>query len=207
MVQVDAERHYRFSKYYTLDRWCSLWHQINDLQATDCRKVAEIGPGLGVMKRACAAFGISVTTIDFDTSLEPDIVADITDLPVGDNAYDGVCAFQVLEHLPFDESLVAISELARISRRYVLISLPDRWRRWRLFADIPRVGFLKLLISKPFFYRRPFTFTGEHYWEINAEGRSRRAVVKAFEEAAGLRCLRHYMLPENPYHVMMVFEK
>ena len=46
--------------------------------------------------------GIKVTTCDIDPELQPDIVADVRNLPCADASYDAVAVFEVLEHLPFE---------------------------------------------------------------------------------------------------------
>jgi len=51
-------------------------------------------------------------------------VGDITNIPLEDNSYDLVSALEVLEHLDLQEYKKAKEELARVSRRYILISVP-----------------------------------------------------------------------------------
>lgn len=52
------------------------------------------------------------------------MLGDITDIPLPDKSYDCVCCLQVLEHISYDKFPVAVSELARVSRKYLLISVP-----------------------------------------------------------------------------------
>lgn len=52
-------------------------------------------------------------------------VGDITDLPAGDREFDMSMAMEVLEHMPHDGSLPkAAAELARVARKYVVVTVP-----------------------------------------------------------------------------------
>ena len=67
--------------------------------------------------------------IDRDKTREVDFVADITKLeetlPKG-LVFDAVCAFQVLEHLPWSELETCLAGIARRANPHVFISLPYR---------------------------------------------------------------------------------
>jgi len=52
------------------------------------------------------------------------VVGSIVDLPFPDHSFDVVGCFEVLEHLPGDLPRRALSELARVSRRAVVLSVP-----------------------------------------------------------------------------------
>jgi len=70
-------------------------------------------------------FDISENSINYARKILPDnkfFVGDILNIDAADNSYDLVMALEVLEHL--HEPIKAIKELARVSRRYVLISVP-----------------------------------------------------------------------------------
>lgn len=51
-------------------------------------------------------------------------LGDVTNLPFENNAFDCVSCLEVIEHLPIPAYREALKELARVSRKYVLISVP-----------------------------------------------------------------------------------
>ncbi len=51
--------------------------------------------------------------------------AAVEKLPLKDGEFDLVASLEVLEHLPVNTFVSALEELARVSRRYVLVSVPN----------------------------------------------------------------------------------
>lgn len=131
MKQVNKS-HYNFSEYTDKRRWASIWHQVDEICKLSPNTVLEIGPGPGTLKHIMHSLGINVQTVDLDPDLSPDYVASVTQLPIQNCSFDLVCAFQVLEHLPFESSIIAFSEMVRVAKKYVLISLPDAQNRFSI---------------------------------------------------------------------------
>jgi len=50
-----------------------------------------------------------------------------------DKSLDVVCAFQMLEHVPYEKSLAIFAEMAHVARKGAVISLPDAARCWPYF--------------------------------------------------------------------------
>lgn len=203
-IQVD-KKHYAFSRYMSKARWSSLWHQLNEIQMLAPEIVLEIGPGPGLFKTLAATFGITVETLDIDPALNPDHVGSATAMPFADAAFDVVCAFQMLEHLPYEESLQAFAEMVRVSRRHVVISLPDARTVWRYEIHIPKVGPRVFFIPKPQLDSSVHEFDGQHYWEINKRGYRLARIIADFTKRIGLT--RTYRSPEYPFHRFFVFER
>ena len=197
--------HYRFDRYMTKLRWISVWHQIDEVLRLEPETVLEIGPGSGLFKSAASLFGITVETLDLDPELQPDHVGSITDIPLKDSGYDVVCAFQVLEHLPYESSLKAMSEMARVSRRNVVISLPDARAVWRFQFYIPKLRSFDLLIPRPQFHAQDHQFDGEHYREISKNGYQLEKVSSDLNSIIDLK--KTYRVKENPYHRFFIFAK
>ena len=109
MTQVYKE-HYCRKKYDDLDRFISYFYQVDLTQQVAQRdanmrmhandtnepRILEVGKGNGFFSNYMKKNGHSVTTADFDGSLNPDIVADIRSLPISDKSFDIVTAFEVL---------------------------------------------------------------------------------------------------------------
>jgi methyltransferase family protein len=68
--------------------------------------------------------------------------ADLQSLPFRDNTFDIVICTEVLEHLSEDVLLKGVRELQRVSRRYVLVSVPYKQRVWNEMFRCANCGFL-----------------------------------------------------------------
>jgi hypothetical protein len=138
--------------------------------------------------------------MDIDASRNPEIVGSVTDLQgalAGRERYDCIAAFQVLEHLPFEELEGCLDQLAA-SADQVLLSLPCHGFELRLaFA----IAGLKLRTG--FYGKYPWRFKRaeqpEHYWELGAHWSVRR-VTKLM--ARRFEILDRHHVPDNPYHYM-----
>jgi SAM-dependent methyltransferase len=207
MQEKQVERaHYSFSKYIDKRRWMSVWHQVDELLALQVESVLEIGPGPGILKAVAGTCGLSIKTLDPDPDLAPDYVGSVLKLPFADTAYDVVCAFQVLEHLPFQQSLKGFSEMARVARQNVIISLPDAKPVWRFAVQIPKSVPCQVLLPHPA-WPKVHKFDGEHYWEINRAGYALKEVIESFTSIAGVDLVKTYRVKENPYHRFFVFNQ
>jgi len=202
--QVDKSI-YEFSRYMTKERWCSVWHQLDEIQRLKPSKVLEVGPGPGFLKLVAATIGLKVETLDLDPELKPDHVGSATGMPFSDAAYDVVCAFQMLEHLPYDASLLAFGEMVRVSRAHVVISLPDAKPVWQYRIQIPKIGIHDFLVPKPQLSTPVHEFDGEHYWEINKKDYSLDRIISDFSKDAQL--VSTYRPTENPSHRFFVFKR
>lgn len=197
--QVPTE-HYNNLVYDSKDRFISYWHQINQIVKRSPEDVMEVGIGNGFLCRYLKWMEIPIHTCDFDPELEPDTVGSILELPFEDDQFDMSCCFETLEHLPWDVFDTALAELARVSRRWVLLSLPDvtpyvqanlvvgfRTKIFKIFRDTPN--------PKP----TNHTFNGEHYWEVGKTGYPLE-LIKERLDANGLVLEETLRVEENPFH-------
>jgi ubiquinone/menaquinone biosynthesis C-methylase UbiE len=53
------------------------------------------------------------------------IVSDIDSIPFNDSTFDLITSLEVLEHLPYKTYNKALSELQRVSKKYIIISVPN----------------------------------------------------------------------------------
>ncbi len=218
--QVD-KTHYEFRKYMGKKRWISVWHQLDEVLSLNPSSILEIGPGPGVFKSMIELFleeipaqgdpnitngGGKIQTVDIDPELKPDYVASATDLPLENNSFDCVCAFQMLEHLPYDEALKAFMEMVRVSKRHVVISLPDAMKLYPYSMYIPKLGVRHFFIPRPRLKPKEHQFNGEHHWEINRRGYPLKKIIQDFC-SNDIGVLRTYRIREHLYHRFFVFEK
>jgi ubiquinone/menaquinone biosynthesis C-methylase UbiE len=207
MIKKQVKKiHYQFNKYLKKERWVSIWHQIDEVSKLNPSNVLEIGPGPGIFKYLLNNNGISVETVDIDPDLNPDIVASATKLPLLNNSYDCVCAFQVLEHLNYEDSLKAFNEMVRVSKRYIVISIPNSKTMWSYSIYIPKLGQLNFHIPRPSLRSNVHKFDGQHYWEINKKGYSFNEICRNFNFFK-VKLIKSYRVDENPYHHFFLYEK
>jgi len=122
VADVPGQEHY--SRAYYRGRVSSFAHQLSSVFGLEPESVLEVGPGPGIVTEAMRAARIRVITVDLQPELGPDIAASVVDMPVADSAVDVVLCCQVLEHLPFEQFSVALSEIRRVARHGLVMSLP-----------------------------------------------------------------------------------
>ena len=181
-----TKSHFFSLSYNSQDRWLGYWHQINEVLKLQPRKVLEVGIGNALVSTYLSASGINVTTVDINKNLKPDIVASVLNLPLRDDSFDLVLVAEVLEHLPFNEFISALSEIKRVTRKYALISLPDsRHTLINLGVKIPFIKRINIFLKIPSFKKHIFdeiSLYGRHYWEMGKRGYSVRKVKDSIKE-------------------------
>jgi len=122
-VQVNKNHYsHRYSSKYTFgDHWTS-GDLVLDFEP---RSVLEIGPGQNILSNYLKFLGINIVTFDFDETLEPDILGDITQFNFKANSFDVICAFEVLEHIQYEYFIPLIKKLLDASIKGVVFSVPD----------------------------------------------------------------------------------
>jgi hypothetical protein len=199
MTQVPSD-HYSATGYDEWHRWVSYWYQIRAAMRAAPSSVLEIGVGTRVVSHYLTErLAYDVTTFDFDASLSPHVVGDVRELEqhFAPDTFDCVCAFQVLEHLPYEDFLPTLTQLNRVARRSVLISLPH----WGAILQF-RIRVLRLrwclVWGRKFTPPHTWTFDGEHYWEIGTRGYALKKVIRDIRQVLDIE--RHYFCPDYPYH-------
>lgn len=87
-------------------------------------KVLDVGCGDSHLKEL-----IQADYVGIDKYGKPDVLKDISaGLPFKDGSFDTVAAFDILEHM--DDIYFIFNELCRVSRNYVVITLPNMFE-WR----------------------------------------------------------------------------
>jgi SAM-dependent methyltransferase len=86
------------------------------------RRIIEAVPEI-----ALTGCDVSSMALEIAASANPEgrfVAGSVVDLPFPDRSFDVVGCFEVLEHLPGDLPRRALSELARVARRAVVLSVP-----------------------------------------------------------------------------------
>ncbi len=197
-IQVAPE-HYDFERYDDLERWISYWYQIRAALRLRPRTVLEIGSGSGVFRAYLANAGVNVRSMDIDDSRKPDVVASVTDLDAAfpSTRFDAICAFQVLEHLPFDQFERCLQQIAGHAG-HALISLPYRGERVRFSFWL---GDKKLSLGHKFMMPWRYRRCPEHHWELG-RGYSARRITRIMGKYFDV--LERGFIAENPYHYLWV---
>lgn len=205
-TQVDRA-HYFSGQYLDKSRFLGLHAQFSTINKIEINEsILEIGPGPGLFSSIMRNFGKNITTTDFDRELRPDLVAALPYLPFTNNSYDLVCAFEVLEHLPFDLIGSCLSEMARIANAYVVFSVPNIKH---MNPDIKIVADLKIgkwKFNRSFFRtkHKGLCNTVEHYWELGFNGYKLEKVVD-IASATGLKLVTTNFF--DPWFQFFTFKK
>ena len=196
-------------------RWIHYFNQIRAVagavrqrgNSLDGFSVLEIGPSHGLVTGYLRKFGVKVTTLDYKESYKPDVVGDVRMLPFADNSFEMAIACEVLEHMPFEDSLKALKELYRVTRRTVLISVPDARRMLILFRlKIPFLKESSFIIRFPALTRQVVVNEHWHNWEIGKIGYSPARVREAITRI-GFRIRRCGSLSDTPRNYYFLLEK
>ncbi|MCF7914752.1 MAG: class I SAM-dependent methyltransferase [Spirochaetaceae bacterium] len=208
-VQVGTE-HYDFIEYVNRRRWNSYYSQIEEILSFSPGSVLEVGVGAGILGTILKQIGLHYESLDIDSKIEPDHIGSVLELPFIDNSYDVVACFQVLEHMEYQYFSQALSELYRVAKGAVVLSLPDAKRVWPYYLKLPKVGEVKFLMPKPRLRTPTHKFNGQHYWVVNKKGYSSKKIENTINnvgEKYGFALNRSYRLWENPNHRFFIAGK
>lgn len=200
--QVD-KRSYDFMAYAHPERWASYFHQLDEAMAFQPRSILEIGVG----DRVFSSFiknntDIAYTSLDIAADLKPDVVGSAEALPFPDKSFDIICAFEVLEHLPFEKFPQVLAEIARVAKNGAVISLPHFGPAFKFLIKLPFIPEIKAAFKAPF--SKQHSWNGQHYWEIGKRGYSPATIRKAIKQHFIIR--REFVPFENQYHHFYVLE-
>lgn len=113
----------------------------------DVDTVLDVGCGDGAITNSLVHH-YTVTAVDRSrqalTYLNPHIVslqADAVSLPFPANHFDLVLSSELIEHIPGDDAMRAVEEMARCAGRYILLSVPNNERLRKRFTRCAACGY------------------------------------------------------------------
>ena len=186
--QTDPEENlYIYNSAWTkelesLEHWNYYWHQqkiMQNLVLYRGEDFLEIGVGSGFSANYCRSKGAKVTTLDIDQEKKPDIVANAVYYDFKQK-YDYLMAYEVLEHIPYNEFEIIVKKFRTFIKKYVFISLPRNERPiFSLNLKLPKIKPVGLEWK---ILNRKIT-TAAHHWELDYNGFSIKRVEQLFKES------------------------
>lgn len=176
-------------------------------------EILEIGVGNGYLAYILRNYyGYSVTTLDFNKELDPDLVMDITqedfDLK---KTYDVALCFEVLEHISWGKLTQVLSNLTNSVKKYLIISVPDAnfFIQMKLNLLWLKLTPLNFTITIPRIIRNKKTIGFGHEWEIGNYYQKRRITDRIFisEIIKKEKLIKHYRGREFPGHHFFVIKR
>jgi SAM-dependent methyltransferase len=204
-IQVEPN-HYFGELYDSKGRFISYWNQINELLRLKPASILEIGIGHGLVFNYVQRRGYDIISMDIDSRLNPNVAGSIICTPFLDGSFEVVACFELLEHLPYIQFLEALKELNRISKKYVILSIPDASWVYGFYIHIPMIGKFKRLISLPQLRLSNHAFDGQHYWEIGKAGYPLKKILNDIHKAK-FNIEKTYRDFEMIYHRFFLLKK
>lgn len=203
-MEKQVERaYYDFLKYNDRERWASYWHQLEETLSLKPTSVLEVGAGTGIIGPVLMRERVTYHTLDIAADLKPDFVGSVDAMPVKDLSYDLVCAFEILEHLPFEKFEQSVKEIHRVAKVGAVISLPHFGPPIKFLLKIPFLPQIKMAMKVP--YPRVHVFNGQHYWEIGKRGYAPGRIRTVLEKYFSIE--KEFVPFENQYHHFFVLKK
>ncbi len=196
-------------------RWNHYFNQIRAVADTikkgggdiSAFSMLEVGPSHGLVTGYLRKFGVTITTLDFKPEYSPNVVGDVRAMPFPDNSFDMSIACEVLEHMPFVDSQKAFKELHRVTKRTVLISVPDaRHTLFHLRLKIPLLKEIKIFLRVPTFKKQIITNPRGHNWEIGKSGYPVSKIREALIQV-GFRIIKSGAPHDTPHNHYFLLEK
>lgn len=189
------------------NNFVSYYNQLNEIYNTNPKSVLEIGIGNKLVYNHLKEIGVKVTSLDINEKIKPDVIGDIRQLPFPDNSFDTVVAFEVLEHIPFSDFEKSLTELKRVSKKFVIISIPIRKIGVEFHMWLPKIHQIYFYIDLPIPIKNKGVVSNSdcHYWEVNKIGFSKRKILNIIK--------KHFLIKKqfrprfNKYHLFFVLEK
>lgn len=198
-------------KYMSMSRLQAYLEQFKLIGDSGTKKILEVGKGPGIFGSIVKSADYDYISVDHDINTRPHIVSDVTSLPLKDNSFDYVYCCQVLEHLTFDKFSKSISELCRIAKIKIIISLPDNRKYFRVSFHMPKLDFRKVITIPKTGKDITIETHGQHFWEIGDNRYencvSKNEVLNILKDSSNIKTVSNYRFYERPYQHFYVLTK
>ena len=118
--------------------------EIKNSIPKDVTSIIDVGCGNGVLSNELSntwqVIGIDRSRTALRGVVTPKVLGDIAHLPFRDESCDMTLCSEVLEHLPVDLLDKAVTEILRISRKYILITVPCKEYLPKNYIKCPTCG-------------------------------------------------------------------
>ena len=118
-------------------------------------------------------------------------------------SFDLILCAEVLEHLPFEKFEQCLSELKRVSKKNVVLSLPHFGPQLKIRFKVLFIKEIKFAFKIP--YHPKHKSGGVHYWEIGKRGYSSRKIRDIIKKYFKIK--KEFIPFENQYHHFYILEK
>jgi len=160
--------------------WRLYWQQQKLMEPYVARgdDFLEIGHGSGFTANYLRHRGYEVTTVDIDADKRPDIVSNLPDFEPSETV-DHVLAFEVFEHVPFDDVERFVARMSGWCRKAFFVSVPELARvMLRLEDRLPKVGPIYWRIKR----RGRGQKSAHHFWELGDGTINEPRFIDLFEQ-------------------------
>jgi SAM-dependent methyltransferase len=211
MGTIKREKSLKYIGYWNnsiyKNRFNSYQNQLIEIYNTKPKTVLEIGVGCKLVYNHLKEIGIKVTSLDINKNLKPDYIGDIRKLPFKNNSFDTVCAFEVLEHIPFNDFEKSLKELKRVSKKNIIISIPIRKIGIEFYMWLPKIHDIYIYLDIPFPIKQKKNITDKdaHYWEVNRIGYSKKRILNIIKKHFTVK--KEFRPRFNKSHWFLVLEK
>ena len=139
--------------------------------------LVEIGIGSGFTSNYLRSKKVDVLTVDIDKDKSPDIVSDATNFKPDKN-YDHFCAFEVFEHMDFDEMGSIIDNIKENINKNIFISVPI-FKKTPISLELKiKSIWISITIATP----KTKIIDPHHHWELNYKDYSEKRLLNVFEQ-------------------------
>jgi len=193
---------YRYSSdwIYQLEsqnHWQMYWYQLELIQNNITTKdhIVEIGVGTRLIYNYLKNRNFQISSIDIDPVKRPDYVENIVNIDVLPEDCNTILAFNIFEHIPYEDFRMLINKFNSWNVNKVFIGLP--YNRKILFSIHLQVGrFLNKIFHISI--RKRKILTQNHHWELDFKHYTKKRIITDFNNADYL-CDSFFKYRNNAY--------